>query len=166
MDKKEESELFSLLTADYIKLGPRIHPLVNNYLEKEAKDKNKSKYDLIAEAIGNFLPERLSALIGKEKYQELFDNIKNRLLLDEHTEGALFNYINMEIISDDLVRVAKNMVELAFGNVGTVDRNSIMKLLYLKDSYIKELINDVITNEEIMGKYNISKEAIMNKITF
>ncbi|MGL4762372.1 MAG: hypothetical protein ACRCWG_13070 [Sarcina sp.] len=127
-----KEKILEILTEDFIKLGPRIHPLLNKQLEIVAESRGISKNDLFLNAIEPFITDDFAEVLGEEYYNQFLDLIKKNII--KYGNEHCFILVN-DLISANEVNRAKQLSELAFEQIGLVDRNTIIKLLTIKKSF-------------------------------
>ena len=145
------------------KLSVRVPKEVDKFIEKLSVQNNKTKQEVLSEAVIQILPNDLKILIGDEKYKKIFNKIKGGLM--QISDEDFFLLFKLKIQNKREYELALEFYNLAYKdeNLGVVKRNNWLRLLTLKECYIEQLKCSICEDNEIRDKlYTSIKELKIN----
>lgn len=151
-----------ILLVNPLKLSVRMPEVVDKYFTRVSKECNKTKQDILSEAIIKILPDDFKVLIGEEEYNRLLNRIKEKLM--KYSDEDFILLFRFNIVNKKEYDLALELYDLAYKeqNPGVVKRNNFIRLLTLKECYIEQLKRSICDDSEIIEKYNRAFKEIQN----
>ena len=145
-----------------VKISVRMPKLVDEFFTRMSIENNKTKQDILSEAIIKILPDDFKTLIGNEEYDKLLNRIKEKLM--KYSDEDFILLFRFNIVNKKEYDLALELYDLAYKdqNIGVVKRNNFIRLLTLKECYIEQLKRSICDDSEIIEKYNRAFKEIQN----